>query len=198
MEVLGFIKERRTIRKYKPDMPPEEVIQSMLRAIEDVLKAFPIPFKLYMIMEKAREEAARVMRLNYSIVKDLAILGKVAPEEFKEYLNNLMKEFLKDLGGAPITLIGLTKLDSWDKDEWDEEALYNWKVAWMIAEVIMLEAKKNGLDTGSFTFSNITVEKEMKEFLGEKDLNIAFALNLGYADENPIPKEIDESKFTIV
>ncbi len=198
MEVLKFIKNRRTIRKYKPDTPSDEVIQSILRSVEEVLKPFPIPFKLYILMGKAREESLSIMRLNYSIVKDIAILGRIVPEEFKEHLNNLMREFLKDLGGAPITLIGLTKLDSWDKDKWDEETLYNWKVAWMIAEVIMLEAKKNGLDTGSFTFHNITVEKEMKEFLGEQDLNIAFALNLGYADETPVPKEIDDRKFTIV
>jgi hypothetical protein len=90
-----------------------------------------------------------------------------------------MVEFIKDLGGAPITLIGLTKLYDWKEEKWADWAIRNWKVSWMIAQAIMLYAKKNGLDTGSFTFSNLSIEEKILEFLGERDLNIAFVLNLG-------------------
>ncbi|MEO0168408.1 MAG: nitroreductase family protein [candidate division WOR-3 bacterium] len=189
--VLDFIKNRRTIRKYKKDMPDRGILEEIYSAIRDVLSYYPMPFKLYILLGSSRDKATKIMRLNYSAVKDIAILGKIVPEEFKPYFENLMQEFLKDLGGAPITFIGLTKLYDWMDKNWPEDRVYNFKVSWMIAQIIMLVAKKNGLDTGSFTFSNITVEKEMLEFLGEKELNIAFALNLGYADENPIPKEVE-------
>lgn len=189
--VLNFIKNRRTIRKYKKDMPERGVLEEIYSAVKDVLKYYPIPFKLYVLSGLGRAEAVKVMRLNYSAVKDIAVLGKIVPDEFKPYVENLMREFLKDLGGASITLIGLTKLHDWLDKNWPEDRIYNFKVSWMIAQVIMLVAKKNGLDTGSFTFQNVTVEKEMLEFLGERDFNIAFALNLGYADEEPIPKEVE-------
>ncbi|MEO0178048.1 MAG: nitroreductase family protein [candidate division WOR-3 bacterium] len=189
--VLDFIKNRRTIRKYKKDMPDRGILEEIYSAIRDVLSYYPIPFKLYVLYGNAREEAVKVMRLNYSAAKDLVILGKIAPEEVRPYYENLMKEFLKDLGGAPITFIGLTKLYDWMDKNWPEDRVYNLKVSWMIAQIIMLVAKKNGLDTGSFTFSNVSVEKEVLEFLGERELNIAFALNLGYADENPMPKEVE-------
>lgn len=166
-------------------------MEEIYSAIRSVLSYYPIPFKLYVLYGNAREEAVKVMRLNYSAAKDLVILGKIAPEEVRPYYENLMKEFLKDLGGAPITLIGLTKLHDWMDKNWPEDRVYNLKVSWMIAQIIMLVAKKNGLDTGSFTFSNVSVEKEVLEFLGERELNIAFALNLGYADENPMPKEVE-------
>jgi nitroreductase len=61
----------------------------------------------------------------------------------------------------------------------------------MIAQAIMLYAKKNGLDTGSFTFASASIEEKILEFLGERDLNMAFALNLGYRDENPLPKDVE-------
>ncbi len=69
---------------------------------------------------------------------------------------------MKDLGGAPITLIGLTKLYDW--------AIRNWKVSWMIAQAIMVRVRKNGLDTGSFTCADTNVKKEVVAFLGKEDL----------------------------
>jgi nitroreductase len=131
------------------------------------------------------------MRQHYSIFRDLALIGKAVPEEARPMLEKLMVEFMKDLGGAPITLIGLTKLYDWKEEKWPDWAIRNWKVSWMIAQAIMLYAKKIGLDTGSFTFSSASIEEKILEFLGERDLNIAFVLNLGYRDENPLPKDVE-------
>ncbi len=189
--LVKYIKERRTIRRYKPDMPPYEALKEIFTGVERILSYYPIPFKLYVISGDSRKEAINIMRLNYSAVKDIAILGKIVPEQFKSYLEELMKDFLKDLGGAPITLIGLTRLYNWMDKGWPDDRIYNFKVSWMIAQTVMLIAKRNGLDTGSFTFSNATIEDEMLKFLGERDLNIVFALNLGYAAESPISKEVE-------
>jgi nitroreductase len=190
--VLDFIKQRRTIRKYKRGLiPSEEALEEILSAVRLIYAQYPIPFKLYIVSGRTRLELIPLMRQHYSIFRDLALIGKAVPEEARPMIEKLMVEFMKDLGGAPITLIGLTKLYDWKEEKWPDWAIRNWKVSWMIAQAIMLYAKKNGLDTGSFTFSSASIEEKILEFLGERDLNIAFVLNLGYGDENPIPKDVE-------
>jgi nitroreductase len=190
--VLDFIKQRRTIRKYKRGLvPSEEALENILSAVRLIYAQYPIPFKLYIVSGRTRLELVPLMRQHYSIFRDLAIIGKAVSEEVRPIFEKLMVEFMKDLGGAPITLIGLTKLYDWKEEKWPDWAIRNWKVSWMIAQAIMLYAKKIGLDTGSFTFSSASIEEKILEFLGERDLNIAFALNLGYRDENPIPKDVE-------
>jgi nitroreductase len=190
--VMDFIKQRRTIRKYKRELiPSEEALEEIISAVRLIYAQYPIPFKLYIVSGRTRLELIPLMRQHYSIFRDLALIGKAVPEEAKPMLEKLMVEFMKDLGGAPITLIGLTKLYDWKEEKWPDWAIRNWKVSWMIAQAIMLYAKKNGLDTGSFTFSSASIEEKILEFLGERDLNIAFVLNLGYGDENPIAKNVE-------
>ena len=190
--VLDFIKQRRTIRKYKRGLvPSEEALEEILSAVRLIYAQYPIPFKLYILSGRSRLELIPLMRQHYSIFRDLAFIGKAVPEEARSMVEKVMVEFMKDLGGAPITLIGLTKLYDWKEEKWPDWAIRNWKVSWMIAQAIMLYAKKIGLDTGSFTFSSASIEEKILEFLGERDLNIAFALNLGYRDENPLPKDIE-------
>jgi nitroreductase len=190
--VLDFIKQRRTIRKYKKELiPPEEALEEILSAIRLIYAQYPIPFKLYIVSGRSRTELVPIIRQHYSIFRDLALIGKAVPEEARPMLEKLMVEFMKDLGGAPITLIGLTKLYDWKEEKWPDWAIRNWKVSWMIAQAIMLYAKKNGLDTGSLTCESRMIEDKVLEFLGERDLNVAFVLNLGYADENPIPKDVE-------
>jgi nitroreductase len=190
--VLDFIKQRRTIRKYKRGLiPSEEALEEILSAVRLIYAQYPIPLKLYIVSGRTRLELIPLLRQHYSIFRDLAFIGKAVTEEARPMLEKLMVEFMKDLGGAPIILIGLTKLYDWKEEKWPDWAIRNWKVSWMIAQAIMLYAKKNGLDTGSFTFSSASIEEKILEFLGERDLNIAFALNLGYGDENPIPKNVE-------
>ncbi len=190
--VLDLIKQRRTIRKYKRGLiPSEEALEEILSAVRLIYAQYPIPFKLYIVSGRTRLDLIPTMRQHYSIFIDLAIIGKAVSEEVRPIFEKLMVEFMKDLGGAPITLIGLTKLHDWKEEKWPDWAIRNWKVSWMISQAIMLYAKKNGLDTGSFTFSSASIEDKVLEFLGERDLNIAFALNLGYGDENPIPKDVE-------
>jgi nitroreductase len=190
--VLDFIKQRRTIRKYKRGLvPSEEALEEILSAVRLIYAQYPIPFKLYIVSGRTRLELVPLMRQHYSIFRDLAFIGKAVPEEARPMLEKLMVEFMKDLGGAPITLIGLTKLYDWKEEKWPDWAIRNWKISWMIAQAIMLYAKKNGLDTGSLTCESRMIEDKVLEFLGERDLNVAFVLNLGYADENPIPKDVE-------
>jgi nitroreductase len=183
--IFEIIKSRRTIRKYKSQIPPKESINRILDVPYFILKDFPIPFQLVVIQEEARNKAVNIINQTYSVARDLAVLYNIIPDDLKEWYKNFMKEFVRTLGNAPIIIIGLTDLKN--------NAEYNFKISWIIAQAIMIQAKSEGLDTGSITFSSKTVEEELiRDFL-KMDINrwsIAFVLNCGYRDEEPIVKEI--------
>ena len=190
--IFEIIKSRRTIRNYKSQIPPKESINRILDVPYFILKDFPIPFQLVVIQEEARNKAVNIINQTYSVARDLAILYNMVPDDLKEWYKNFMKEFVRTLGNAPIIIIGLTDLKN--------NAEYNFKISWIIAQAIMIQAKSEGLDTGSITFSSKTVEEELiRDFL-KMDINrwsIAFVLNCGYRDEEPIVKEIREGIYEI-
>jgi len=189
--VFEIIKNRRTIRKYKSQIPPKESINRILDVPYFILKDFHIPFQLVVFQEEARNKAVNIINQTYSIARDLAILYNIVPDEMKEWYKNFMKEFIRTLGNAPIIIIGLTDLKN--------NAEYNFKISWMIAQAIMIQAKSEGLDTGSITFSSKSVEEELiRDFLKmDNKWNIAFVLNCGYRDEEPMVKEIKEGTYEI-
>jgi nitroreductase len=190
--IFEIIKSRRTIRKYKSQIPPKESINRILDVPYFILKDFPIPFQLVVIQEEARNKAVNIINQTYSVARDLAVLYNIIPDDLKEWHKNFMKEFVRTLGNAPIIIIGLTDLKN--------NAEYNFKISWIIAQAIMIQAKSEGLDTGSITFSSKTVEEELiRDFL-KMDINrwsIAFVLNCGYRDEEPLVKEIREGIYEI-
>jgi len=190
--IFEIIKSRRTIRKYKSQIPPKESINRILDVPYFILKDFPIPFQLVVIQEEARNKAVNIINQTYSVARDLAVLYNIIPDDLKEWHKNFMKEFVRTLGNAPIIFIGLTDLKN--------NAEYNFKISWIIAQAIMIQAKSEGLDTGSITFSSKTVEEELiRDFL-KMDINrwsIAFVLNCGYRDEEPLVKEIREGIYEI-
>ncbi|MDT7879904.1 MAG: nitroreductase family protein [Candidatus Hydrothermia bacterium] len=190
--IFEIIKSRRTIRKYKSQIPPKESINRILDVPYFILKDFPIPFQLVVIQEEARNKAVNIINQTYSVARDLAVLYNMVPDDLKEWYKNFMKEFVRTLGNAPIIIIGLTDLKN--------NAEYNFKISWIIAQAIMIQAKSEGLDTGSITFSSKTVEEELiRDFL-KMDINrwsIAFVLNCGYRDEEPIVKEIKGGIYEI-
>ena len=190
--IFEIIKSRRTIRNYKSQIPPKESINRILDVPYFILKDFPIPFQLVVVQEEARNKAVNIINRTYSVARDLAVLYNIIPDDLKEWHKNFMKEFVRTLGNAPIIIIGLTDLKN--------NAEYNFKISWIIAQAIMIQAKSEGLDTGSITFSSKTVEEELiRDFL-KMDINrwsIAFVLNCGYRDEEPIVKEIREGIYEI-
>jgi nitroreductase len=190
--IFEIIKSRRTIRKYKSQIPPKESINRILDVPYFILKDFPIPFQLVVIQEEARNKAVNIINQTYSVARDLAVLYNMVPDDLKDWYKNFMKEFVRTLGNAPIIIIGLTDLKN--------NAEYNFKISWIIAQAIMIQAKSEGLDTGSITFSSKTVEEELiRDFL-KMDINrwsMAFVLNCGYRDEEPIVKEIKGGIYEI-
>ncbi len=182
--VFEVIKSRRTIRKYKDELPSKDIIKRISDVPFFILQDFPIPFLLLIVEKDARDRIVGIISRTYSVARDLAVLYNIVPDELKDWYKNFMKEFIKTLGGAPLMFIGLTRKENFE---------YNFKISWIIAQSIMIQAKAEGLDTGSITFSSKSVEEEIfRDFLkiDSNEWKIAFVLNCGYRDEEPILKEI--------
>ncbi len=189
--VFDVIKSRRTIRKYKSEFPSKDTIKRISNVPFFILQDFPIPFLLLVVESDARNRAVNIISQTYSVARDLAVLYNIVPDELKDWYRNFMKEFVKTLGDAPLMFIGLTGAENFE---------YNFKISWMIAQAIMIQAKAEGLDTGSITFASKSVEEELfRDFLkiDPNEWKIAFFLNCGYRDEEPILKEIKEGIYEI-
>ena len=190
--VFGIIESRRTIRKYKSIMPTEDAIRRISEVPFFILQDFPIPFKLIILQYWARERAVNIINETYSVARDLAVLYNIVPDNLKDWYKEFIKEFIKTLGGAPIMFIGLTDLKN-NKN-------YHFSVSWIIAQAIMIQARAEGLDTGSVTFTSKSIEKELIEDFLAMDYNkwqVAFVLNCGYRDEEPIVKELRSGIYEI-
>ncbi len=190
--IYKTIESRRTIRKYKSVMPPEDAIRRISDVPSFILQDFIIPFKIIILQYWSKEKAVNIINQTYSVANDLVILYNVVPDELKEWYKNYIKEFIKTLGGAPIIFVGLTDLTN--------NREYNFSVSWMIAQAMMIQARSEGLDTGSVTFASKTVEREFIEdflFMDYNKWQIAFVLNCGYRDEEPIIKEIKGGLYEI-
>ncbi len=188
---FDVIKSRRTIRKYKSEFPSKDTIKRISNVPFFILQDFPIPFLLLVVESDARNRAVNIISQTYSVARDLAVLYNVVPDELKDWYRNFIKEFVKTLGDAPLMFIGLTGAENFE---------YNFKISWMIAQAIMIQAKAEGLDTGSITFTSKSVEEELfRDFLkiDPNEWKIAFFLNCGYRDEEPILKEIKEGIYEI-
>ncbi len=190
--LLETIKSRRTIRKYLRDrIPSREIVQRITSIPFYILEDFPIPFLMIVLEDRARDRGVEIITKTYEVARDLALQGNIIPPELRDWYIDYIKQFVRTLGNAPIVLVGLTDLAS-------ENRYRNFAVSWMIAQAIMVHARAEGLDTGSFTFTSKSVQTEfVRDFLkmDEKLWQIAFTLNLGYRDEEPLPKEIREDVF---
>ncbi|MEO0144461.1 MAG: hypothetical protein ABIL89_03540 [candidate division WOR-3 bacterium] len=190
--VFKTIESRRTIRKYKSVMPTEDAIRRISEVPSFILQDFIIPFTLVILQYWAKERAVNIINQTYSITRDLAILYNIVPDNLKEWWRNYMKEFIKTLGGAPIMFVGLTDL-TYNRN-------YHFSVSWMIAQAMMVQARAEGLDTGPVGFSAKTVEEEFVNYFLRMDYNkwqIAFVLNCGYRDEEPLSRQIKEGIYEI-
>ncbi|MEO0202254.1 MAG: hypothetical protein ABIL37_00840, partial [candidate division WOR-3 bacterium] len=139
--IYKTIESRRTIRKYKSVMPPEDAIRRISDVPSFILQDFIIPFKLIILQYWSKEKAVNIINQTYSVANYLVKLYESAPDELKEWYKNYIKEFIKTLGGAPIMFVGLTDLTN--------NREYNFSVSWMIAQAMMIQARSEGLDTGS-------------------------------------------------
>ena len=204
--VLKVIKERRSIRKYKPDPIPDELILKCLEAArwaptgEDAQPWRFIIVKDQKTREKIGEIAGRGSGRRFTVEfytgKMLERFGdkiKTWPEEkrkrvFEKLTSGKVSAFLAE---APVNIVVCAYKNVWDPREDCSAAIQN----------MLLMAKALGLGTcwviGPVT--DVRDELKVKELLGiPEEYKVVSVVALGYPDEDPKPrprKELEEVTF---
>jgi len=204
--VLKIIKERRSIRKYKPDMVPDDLILKCLEAArwapsgEDAQ-----PWRFIIVKDKKTREAlgkiagggsGRRFTVEFytgKMAKRFGDVVKTWPEEkrkhvFEKLTSGRVSAFLAE---APVNIVVCAYKNVWDPREDCSAAIQN----------LLLMAK--ALDLGTCwviaPVTDVRDELKVKELLKvPEEYKIISVVALGFPDESPKPrprKSIEEITF---
>jgi nitroreductase len=175
MELLQAIKDRRSIRKFKPEPVERELLASIIKNALWAPSAMNIqPWKFFVA-----EGASRTKLIEISN-KAIEQLDKRMQSLFGEKMRSLVRGYFKDLGGAPSIVVVVTA-----KQEEETCWLGSLESAAAAIQNFCLLAHEAGLST-CWMSAQFWVEKEILEYLGvADDYRLAALIPTGYADQTP-------------
>jgi nitroreductase len=182
MDVYEAIHHRRSHRRYKPEMPPREVLE---RVIEAALWApsgtNAQDWNITVMAGKVRDEFVEL--ISRAIHHLLPILKKAqVPEKGQD----LVMKFFKNLGGAPV-IIAVTI----GKRPDDLTNFNNIQSGAALFQNLLLAAHAEGLGTCWMTGAH-SLETEILKFLGKEEQQLLAITPIGYsAKEPPVPPRKD-------
>ncbi len=192
-EFYQVLESRKSIRQFKPEMPPKEVIERILSA------AMQAPsgknrqnWRFFVVTGKKRDEYLKYSQKSWLSIKD------VLAKRLKPSLYDFTERFFFTLGNAPVLIF------CYSHNTPEEKYLTSIGSVYMAVENLNLAAVVEGL--GSCTMgAPLEIKKEVDEFLGITDLpeylsgelELLCGVVLGYPDHNP-PKAPRQNEGRIV
>jgi len=194
MDLLKAIKERKSIRAFKPDPIPKETIEEILRLAIHAPSAINLqPWEFIVVIGEERERLSRKLIKAYREKQIPCGPGNVKPlpktfgkrgaktlelmnpffQEMKVNLNQFINEGSCNFYGAPVAII-ICQDDSFPKDRFIDIGV--------ILGYLILAAHEFGL--GTCPIGLITAyEDEIKEVLNiPENKNVGIGVALGYPD----------------
>ena len=177
------IKNRRSIRKYKDQLPPKSKIEKVIEGANWAPSdGNSQPWKFYVTKGKVVEEICDEF---YRYAKEHIPNASYIPEEKKQP----MLEYAKDFGGAPVHIILSYEIEN-DPIK-DEEALMAASAA---VQNLMLTAADQKLGT-VWIAGHVAHSDKVRELLNlSKSEKIAGIIPIGLPDMNPPLKERQDPK----
>jgi nitroreductase len=188
-----LVQSRRSIRAFKPEMPPKEVIERILgAAIQAPSGKNRQNWRFFIVTGKKREDYLKYSQKSWLGIKDLLAT------RLKPSLYDFTERFFFTLGNAPVLIF------CYSHNSADEKYLTSIGSVYMAVENLNLAAVAEGL--GSCTMgAPLEIKKEVDEFLGvteleeykKGELELLCGVVLGYPDHEP-PKAARqiERRFT--
>ena len=202
-QTLDLIKARRTVRKFDPNRHvPEDAIQRVLEAgtWAPYSPYYVQGWKFVAFRGEERDRVASIILRSRAILKYLRYMYEHSPyggeheswdeHQWKEYAH----EFAKTLGNAPVIILGFVP-----KDSHPTIRFHSFASAFAASQNMMLQATAEGLGSGLISFRSPHLEGELVLAAGLNldEWSFAFAMNLGYAAEKPMPSRRKEGLFEI-
>ena len=188
-EIYKLLEARKSIRQFKPEMPPRETIERILGA------AMQAPsgknrqnWRFFVVTGKKRDEYLKFSQKSWLNIKD------VLAKRLKPSLYDFTERFFFTLGNAPVLIF------CYSHNTPEEKYLTSIGSVYMAAENLNLAAVAEGL--GSCTMgAPLEINDEVDEFLGVKnmpeykagELELLCGIVIGYPDHNPpkAPRQLD-------
>jgi hypothetical protein len=188
-----LIESRKSIRKYKPELPPREVLERVLAAgLHAPSGKNRQNWKFFVVTGVKRDEYLKLSQKSWLGIKD------ILQKQLKPSLYDFTERFFYTLGDAPVVIF------CYSLNSPEERYLTSVGSVYMAVENMNLAALAEGL--GSCTMGGpLEIKNEVDQFLGVTDLpeykaghmELLCALVLGYPDHNP-PKAKRQEEGRIV
>ncbi|MBW1710634.1 MAG: nitroreductase family protein [Deltaproteobacteria bacterium] len=173
MELFDAIKGRRSVRKFKPDPVPKEVLEGILELALWAPSGMNRQESYFIVVQgEKKEELRKIFSDAFNDMKPT--LEKVFAEKPK--IVEGMRVFFETYGGAPVFIFayaGKMPNGGWDTNS-SAVAVQN----------LLLAAHEAGLGS-TWTDGVLRKEKEINEALGIEDRKLICVLPVGYPDETP-------------
>lgn len=188
-EFYQLIESRKSIRKFKKDLPPPEVIERILGAgMHAPSGKNRQNWRFYVVTGAKRDEYLKYSQKSWTNIKD------ILAQRLKPSLYDFTERFFYTLGDAPVLIFCYTVNSAEEKDLTSIGSVY------MAVENINLAAVAEGL--GCCTMgAPLEIKQEVDQFLGvtsdpyyaKGELQLLCGIVLGYPDHNPpkAPRQIE-------
>ena len=174
MDVFDAIKNRRSHRLYKPDPVPRQVLERVCEAALWAPSGTNLqPWDITVLTGRPRDEFVALASL---AAEDIAPKLR---ELFDEETVAFVKQFFKNLGGAP----AVVAITVWrDPDAFTQEIHVQSGAALM--QNLLLAAEAEGLGT-CWMSGVLTRENELLKYLGLEDRHLLAITPIGYSTKTP-------------
>jgi nitroreductase len=173
--LYDLIRHRRSIRQYKPDPVPEEVLDRILEA------GFWAPsgkniqnWRFFVLQGDKRDAYLQYSQQSWDFIRPLL------EKRLKPSLYAFTERFFYTLGGAPVVIMAYNKPNPEENNQTSLGSVY------MAVQNMLLAAEYEGLGTCAMG-SPLEVKDEVDAFLGvtDTDLELVCGIALGYPDHTP-------------
>ncbi len=173
MELTEAIKGRRSVRKFKPDPVPKEVLEHVMEMA--VWAASGMNRQEWYFIVVQGEKKDELLKICAGAFEDVRPhLEKVF--KGKPKIVEATKNFFKTFGGAPVLILAYAGMGGMGR--WDTNSTA------LAVSNLMLAAYEAGLGT-TWNDGILRREKEINEFFGITDMQLSCILPIGYPDETP-------------
>ncbi len=176
-----LLKSRKSIRKYKKDIPPREVIERILSAgMEAPSGKNRQNWRFFIVQGEKRDEYLKLSQKSWLGIKD------ILQKKLKPSLYDFTERFFYTLGDAPVIIFAYSHNSSEERYHTSIGSVY------MAVENMNLACLVEGL--GCCTMgAPLEIKNEVNEFLGvteleeykKGELELLCAIVMGYPDHQP-------------
>jgi nitroreductase len=174
-ELYALMRKRRSIRAYKTDAVPRDVLERVLEAASWAPSGKNLQNWRFFVLQGQYRDAY----LTYS-QKSWETIRPMLEKRLKPSLYQFTERFFYTLGGAPVLIFAYSKPNPEENNQTSLGGVY------MAVQNLILAAEAEGLGTCAMG-SPLEVLDEVNQFLGVdgSELDLVCGITLGYPDHEP-------------